>query len=83
MLREEKPDLIMVSMPAFGNTGPWKEFIQYGVGQEQLGGISSMTGYHDDDAPIKSGVNFGDPIAGTHAAGAVISALLYRRRSGE
>lgn len=82
-LREEKPDLIMISMPAFGNTGPWREFIQYGVGQEQLGGISSMTGYHDDDAPIKSGVNFGDPIAGTHAAGAIMSALLYRRRNGE
>ena len=82
-LRSIKPDLIMVSMPAFGNTGPWKDFIQYGIGQEQLGGISSMNGYLGEAAPMKSGVNFGDPIAGAHAAGAVLSALLYRRRTGK
>ncbi|MCH8109057.1 MAG: CoA transferase [Chloroflexi bacterium] len=81
-LRKLRPDIIMVSMPAFGSTGPWKDFIQYGIGQEQLGGISSMNGYLGDDAPMKSGVNFGDPISGAHAAAAVLSALLYRRRTG-
>ena len=82
-LREIRPDLIMVSMPAFGNSGPWKDFIQYGIGQEQLGGIASMNGYLDEDSPVKSGVNFGDPISGAHAAGAVLSALYYRRRTGK
>ena len=81
-LRRLRPDIIMVSMPAFGNTGPWRDFIQYGIGQEQLGGISSMNGYLGEDAPVKSGVNFGDPIAGAHAA-AVLAALLWRPRTGE
>lgn len=82
-MRELRPDIIMVSMPAFGSTGPWKDFIQYGIGQEQLGGIASMNGYRGEDAPVKSGVNFGDPISGAHAAGAVLSALWRRRRTGE
>ena len=82
-LREIRPDLIMISMPAFGNSGPWKDFIQYGIGQEQLGGIASMNGYLGEDSPVKSGVNFGDPISGAHAAGAVLSALYYRRRTGK
>ena len=82
-LREIRPDVIMVSMPAFGSAGPWKDFIQYGIGQEQLGGIASMNGYRGEDAPVKSGVNFGDPISGAHAAGAVLSALWRRRRTGE
>lgn len=82
-MRELRPDIIMVSMPAFGGSGPWKDFIQYGIGQEQLGGISSMNGYRGEDAPVKSGVNFGDPISGAHAAGAVLSALWRRRRTGE
>lgn len=82
-LRAIRPDVIMVSMPAFGSTGPWKDFIQYGIGQEQLGGISSMNGYRGEDAPVKSGVNFGDPISGAHAAGAVLSALWRRRRTGK
>ena len=83
VLRKIRPDLIMVSMPAFGNTGPWKDFIQYGIGQEQLGGIASMNGYLDDPSPVKSGVNFGDPISGSHAASAVMSALYRRRRTGQ
>ena len=26
-LRKHRPDLIYVSMPAFGNTGPWKSYL--------------------------------------------------------
>ena len=82
-LRRLRPDIVVVSMPAFGGSGPWRDFIQYGIGQEQLGGIASMNRYPGEDAPVKSGVNFGDPISGAHAAGAVLSALLYRRRTGK
>ena len=81
-LRGLRPDIIVLSMPAFGNTGPWRDFIQYGIGQEQMGGIASMNGYLNEDAPVKSGVNFGDPISGAHAAGAVLSTLYRRRRTG-
>lgn len=81
-LRSLRPDIVVLSMPAFGNTGPWRDFIQYGIGQEQMGGIASMNGYLDDEGPVKSGVNFGDPISGAHAAGAVLSALYRRRRTG-
>ena len=81
-LKRLRPDIVVVSMPALGNTGPWKDFIQYGIGQEQLGGIASMNGYVDEEGPVKSGVNFGDPISGAHAAGAVLSALWRRRRTG-
>jgi benzylsuccinate CoA-transferase BbsF subunit len=42
-----------------------------------------MNGYLGEDAPVKSGVNFGDPISGAHAAGAVLSALYRRRRTGK
>ncbi len=81
-LRRLRPDIVVASMPAFGNTGPWRDFIQYGIGQEQLGGIASMNGYLGEATPVKSGVNFGDPISGAHAAGAILAALLYRRRTG-
>ena len=81
-LRRLRPDVVVASMPAFGNSGPWRDFIQYGIGQEQLGGIASMNGYLGEAPPVKSGVNFGDPISGAHAAGAILAALLYRRRTG-
>ena len=81
-LRRFRPDLIYVSMPAFGNTGPWKDYVAYGIGQEQLSGMAHMTGY-DGDGPMKSGINHGDPITGSHAAGVVLAALRQRRRTGK
>ena len=81
-LRRLRPDLIYVSMPAFGNSGPWKRYLAYGIGQEQLSGMAHMTGYQGE-GPMKSGINHGDPITGSHAAGIILVALRYRRRTGK
>ena len=81
-LRRLRPDLIYVSMPAFGNYGPWQKYVAYGIGQEQLSGMAHMTGYRDE-GPMKSGINHGDPITGAHAAGVMLAALRRRRRTGK
>ena len=81
ILKGIRPDLIYVSMPAFGNSGPWQKYVAYGIGQEQLSGMAYMTGY-TNDGPMKSGINHGDPITGSHAAGVLLAALRYRRRTG-
>ena len=81
-LRKHRPDLIYVSMPAFGNTGPWKGYLGYGIGQEQLSGMAHMTGYRGE-GPMKSGINHGDPITGPHAAGVLLAALRHRRKTGK
>ena len=81
-LRRLRPDLIYVSMPAFGNNGPWQKYVAYGIGQEQLSGMAHITGYRDE-GPMKSGINHGDPITGAHAAGVVLAALRRRRRTGK
>ena len=80
--RQIRPDLIYASMPAFGNSGPWQQYVAYGIGQEQLSGMAHMTGYVND-GPMKSGINHGDPITGSHAAGVLLAALRYRRRTGK
>ena len=81
-LRQIRPDLIYASMPAFGNSGPWQSYVAYGIGQEQLSGMAHITGY-PNDGPMKSGINHGDPITGSHAAGVLLAALRYRRRTGK
>ena len=81
-LRRLRPDLIYVSMPAFGNSGPWQKYLAYGIGQEQLSGMAHMTGYRGE-GPMKSGINHGDPITGSHAAGVLLAALRYRKRTGK
>lgn len=81
-LRAVNEDVVFVSMPPSGNGGPEAKYVGYGVAIEQLGGIVSRTGYRGDDMPMKSGINYGDPIAGIHTAGYILTALHHRRRTG-
>lgn len=83
VLRQVKPDIIMVCMPGFGSTGPEKDYAGYGIVLEPLSGLSSLTGYADDDMPLKTGVDHMDPMVGTYAAGALLAALLHRHRTGQ
>jgi crotonobetainyl-CoA:carnitine CoA-transferase CaiB-like acyl-CoA transferase len=80
-LRTVNPDIIMVSMPGHGKTGPERDYVAYGTNVEQLAGVVSLTGY-EGEQPQKTGISFGDPMAGTAAAGAVALALHYRNRTG-
>jgi len=81
-LRERNEGLIMVSMPAHGRTGPEKDYVAYGTNVEQLAGLAHLSGY-PDGPPQKTGISYGDPIAGIAAAGAVALALWDRRRTGQ
>lgn len=81
VLREIRPDLIMVSMSGYGQSGPYSDHSAYGMGLESAAGIASITGYRGGP-PRRSGVSFTDPIAGIAAAGAVLLALRHRERTG-
>jgi len=76
-----RPDLVMLSMPGFGKTGPDSGSVAFGITIEAMAGLASLTGY-GDGWPMKGGVNTGDPIAGLHAAGAILAALHYRAETG-
>ena len=80
-LKAIRPDIIVLSMPAFGNTGPEKGYIGYGPVQEELAGVTSITGYADGP-PLETGFYYGDPSAGLQAASAIMVALWSRRRTG-
>jgi crotonobetainyl-CoA:carnitine CoA-transferase CaiB-like acyl-CoA transferase len=81
-LRELRPDLVMVSLSGYGQTGPWRDYTAYGMGLEPASGISSFTGYAGGD-PLRTGISFTDPYSGLVGAGAVLAALHYRRRTGK
>jgi len=80
-LSQTKPEVIVVCMPGHGRTGPERDFVAYGTNVEQLSGLCHLTGYADGP-PQKTGISYGDPMAGIAAAGAVAMALWDRRRTG-
>ncbi|SRX94407.1 formyl-CoA transferase [Pseudonocardia dioxanivorans] [Mycobacterium shimoidei] len=75
------PDVIMVRMPGFGLQGPWRDYVGWALNIEQLAGMSAVTGYADGPPCNLQGP--ADPIAGVHAAVALLAALEHRQRTGE
>ncbi|HVT76124.1 MAG TPA: CoA transferase [Acidimicrobiales bacterium] len=81
-VRAVRPDIVYVSMAAFGKTGADRDLVGFGPVIELMSGLASLTGYLDDDEPFKTGISYGDPVAGVHAAGAIALALVQRHRTG-
>jgi benzylsuccinate CoA-transferase BbsF subunit len=78
-LREVQPKLIMVSLSAMGQTGPWKDFVALGPTLQALSGLTYLTSF-DEDSPMGLGFAYADVVAGLCAALAVLAALEYRNK---
>jgi crotonobetainyl-CoA:carnitine CoA-transferase CaiB-like acyl-CoA transferase len=81
-VKQIKPDIIMISLSGYGDTGPYADYIAYGPAQVPLSGLSSLTGYRGWP-PMHSGFSYADPNAGIHGAFAILTALYHRNKTGE
>lgn len=77
VLSERNLEIIHVSMPAFGKSGPWRDRISYGPGIDAMSGMSWLTGYADG-SPLKPGNFYCDQNAGLTAALSTVAALMAR-----
>ena len=82
-LRKVNPDIIMLRMPGYGLSGPYKDYRTFGVNLEATVGHTWLRGYPDMDASARDDVYIGDAAAGVSGAFSVLMALRHRRRSGE
>jgi crotonobetainyl-CoA:carnitine CoA-transferase CaiB-like acyl-CoA transferase len=82
ILAAANPRIILVSMPAFGLDGPYRDRGSYGPGVDAMSGLSHLTGYADGP-PMKPGNFFCDQNAAVLAAFAALCALRHRDRTGE
>ena len=82
-LRSYREDLIALRMPAYGETGPYREARALGVHLESVMGHTLLRGYPDLDPSYITSIFSGDYVAGAHAAFAIMAALRHRRRTGE
>ena len=82
-LAKIKPDLIMVRMPAYGLTGPYKSYRAWGSHIEGLIGHTWVRGYEDVDQSMKEDVYPSDAMGGITAAFSTAAALRHRDLTGE
>ena len=81
VMREQRPDLIVVQMSAFGATGPDARHGGYGGAIEPISGLQALTGYDDQGQPRR--VRELDVTNGIAGACAVLTALIRRQATGE
>jgi len=79
-VQQWNPRCHYVRMPAFGLDGPWRENVGFAATMEQMAGLSWLTGHVDDQPRIQRGPC--DPLAGMHAAFALLVAMAEREHSG-
>ena len=80
-LWELNPNLLIVSLSAFGQSGPYRDYIGYGPTIESMAGLSCLTGY-GDGKPWLPGFSVSDLGAGIHGAFALAAALYDSNRKG-
>ena len=82
-LSKINPEFILVRMPAFGISGPYKSYRTFGSHMESLVGHYSLFGYQGE-TPEASGTSlFADPASGVAGALAFMNGLRHRRKTGK
>ncbi|HVN97920.1 MAG TPA: CoA transferase [Syntrophorhabdaceae bacterium] len=81
-IRQIKPDIIMLSASAYGQTGPMAQ--EWGID----GTGSSLSGYLDltgwpDKSPVGPNPPYSDTVVPFFTVSAIVAALDYRRRTGK
>ena len=83
-MRQLRPDIILVSMPALGETGPMRDVLAYAPIIQALSGLMSVVGYSEDEPLVgELQAPWSDVVAAIHAALATVAALRHRNFTGQ
>ena len=82
-LKEVNPGLIMVRMPGFGTSGPYRSYAATAQVLEAFCGHTMLLGYRDTDVTSSNMTIASDAAAGAGAATAALMALHYRTQTGK
>ena len=72
-----RPDVVLVRISGYGQTGPYRDRAGFGGVAEAIGGLRQVTGYPDRD-PVRPAAPIGDILAGLYGAVGALMMLLAR-----
>jgi len=73
------PEIVLVRISAYGQTGPMSPLAGFAAVAEAHSGFRDLVG-EPDQAPSRAGVSIGDSVAGLYAAFGAVMLLLDRKR---
>src|SRR5215470_1462105 len=77
-----RPDIVYCSISGYGQTGPWRDRAAFAHVVHATSGLMHLE-RGPDDPPRVLYLQAADVLAGTHAFGAIVAALLRRGRTGQ
>jgi crotonobetainyl-CoA:carnitine CoA-transferase CaiB-like acyl-CoA transferase len=80
-IKQMNPRCIVVRISGFGQYGPYRDKISFGVIGEAMGGIRHLTAYPTDTVdlpPVRTGVSLADSVAAIYAALGLLAAVYQR-----
>jgi len=81
-LKKYNPKIIACSLTGYGHTGPYQDLPSFDLIVQALGGGMSVTG-EPGGSPARMGYPVGDLGGGMFSALAIVSAIIYRDRTGK
>lgn len=81
-LRQVNPSIIMLSMPGYGENGPYSNYVGYGQSLMAYAGLSRLWGFPDSPITARPTVHYSDYMSAAHASFAMMAALEHRSNSG-
>lgn len=77
-----RPDIIYISLPGFGNSGPYSDFRTFGPNLPFHSGLASIWSLPGEDYPVGTQSPLPDHIVGKYGLIAIVAALASRKRNG-
>ncbi len=81
-VKKLRPDIVYMSLAAFGRSGPFKELTGFHSVINLFSGLAALTGYPGSHPRIMGGL-IPDAFAGCYCVLAILEALYHRSRTGE
>jgi formyl-CoA transferase len=81
-LQAINPQLIMLRISGYGQTGPYRDKPGFGVVAEAMSGLRHLTA-EPGRVPVRVGVSMGDTLASLHGVIGILMALHERQKSGQ
>ncbi|MEW1947881.1 CaiB/BaiF CoA-transferase family protein [Pseudarthrobacter sp902506025] len=82
VLQDLNPDLVMVRISGYGQTGPYRNRAGFGSSAESFGGLRYVTGEPDRPAG-RAAASMGDTVAGLYGAIGALMLMLQKARGGK
>ena len=80
VLSSINPDLVMLRVSGYGQTGPYRDLPGFGVIGEAMGGLRHLSG-EPGRTPVRVGVSIGDSLSALHGVIGVLLALRHREQN--